>query len=166
MTAPSSLALYLSLRGALVNYANGIVGDRAQAEDVVQEAYIRFAAADAAPIAHPASYLYRIVRNVALDWVRRPSTEPLSALPHRAEEMPHDAPTAERVVLYRDELRVLSEALAELPERTRRAFTLYRLEGQTLQQVADRLGISVVRAHQLVKEALLHGARRLEGLDD
>lgn len=165
MPAPSSLALYLSLRSALVNYASGIVGDRAQAEDVVQEAYIRFTTADATPIAHPASYLYRIVRNVALDWVRRPAPESLSSMPDQAEGVAHDAPTAEHVVLYRDELRILGEALAELPERTRRAFTLYRLDGLTLQQVADRLGISVVRAHQLVREAILHGSRRLDAPD-
>jgi DNA-directed RNA polymerase specialized sigma subunit len=39
---------------------------------------------------------------------------------------------------------------------------MYRLQGRTLQQVADSLSISVVRAHQLVKEAILHGARRLD----
>ena len=40
-----TLALYLANRGALVNYANGIVGDRARAEDVVQEAFLRFTSA-------------------------------------------------------------------------------------------------------------------------
>ena len=78
--------------------------------------------------------------------------------------MPHDAPSGrERVLFYRDELRVLSEALAELPERTRIAFRMYRLEGRTLQAIADHLGVSVVRAHQLVKEAIFHAARRLDG---
>ncbi len=163
--AESSLTLYLSHRGALVNYASGIVGDRAQAEDVVQEAFIRFSAASATPITHPVSYLYRIVRNVALDWARRSTLEAPTVAPERLESVPHDAPTAEDVVLFRDELRVLSEALAELPERTRLAFTLYRLEGWTLQQVADQLAVSVVRAHQLVKEAILHGSRRLDQHD-
>ena len=163
--ADSSLGLYLSHRGALVNYASGIVGDRAQAEDVVQEAYIRFSATNAAAITHPVSYLYRIVRNVALDWARRSTLEPSAAPPESFETVPHDAPTAEDIVLHRDELRVLGEALAELPERTRLAFTLYRLEGRTLQQVADQLDVSVVRAHQLVKEAILHGARRLDKHD-
>ncbi|WP_366522841.1 sigma factor-like helix-turn-helix DNA-binding protein [Reyranella sp.] len=59
----------------------------------------------------------------------------------------------------------MTDALAELPERTRIAFTMYRLEGCTLQQVGDRLGVSVVRAHQLVKDAILHAARRLDGTD-
>jgi RNA polymerase sigma factor (sigma-70 family) len=165
----STLALYLEHRGSLVNYANGIVRDRASAEDVVQEAYLRFSTASAGSrqggqIAHPVSYLYRIVRNLALDWTRRSSLETavrdLSST--AVESLPHDAPTAEQVLFYRDELRVLGEALAELPERTRIAFDMYRLQGRTLQQVADSLSISVVRAHQLVKEAILHGARRLD----
>ena len=79
------------------------------------------------------------------------------------ENLPSDAPSAEQVLFYRDELRVISDALAELPERTRIAFRMYRLEGQTLQAIADHLGVSVVRTHQLVKEAILHAARRLDG---
>lgn len=155
-------------RGALVNYASGIVGDKAHAEDVVQEAYIRFSASaeqgrPGEPIAHPVSYLYRIVRNVALDWARRSALEgPVVSAEPSLESVPHDAPTAEDVVLFRDQLRVLSDALAELPERTRLAFNMYRLEGCTLQEVADQLGVSIVRAHQLVKEAIVHGARRLD----
>jgi RNA polymerase sigma-70 factor (ECF subfamily) len=163
--ADSPLALYLEHRGSLVNYANGIVRDRAGAEDVVQEAYLRFSSAsgDVRPIASPVSYLYRIVRNLALDWVSRSSDVPPAGESVILEEVPHEAPTAEDVLYYRDELRLLADALAELPERTRIAFNMYRLEGHTLQQVADRLGVSVVRAHQLVKDAILHAARRLDG---
>ena len=166
-SADPTLALYLKHRGSLVNYANGIVRDRAGAEDVVQEAYLRFSSAssDERLITSPVSYLYRIVRNLALDWVHRTSdsasTGPAAAL----EQVAQDGPTAEDVLHYRDELRILTDALAELPERTRIAFTMYRLEGCTLQQVGDRLGVSVVRAHQLVKDAILHAARRLDGTD-
>jgi len=165
--ADSTLALYLEHRGSLVNYANGIVRDRAGAEDVVQEAYLRFSSAsgDARPIANPVSYLYRIVRNLALDWVSRSSDGALAGGSTALEDVAQDGPTAEDVLYYRDELRILADALAELPERTRIAFRMYRLEGCTLQQVADRLGVSVVRAHQLVKEAILHAARRLDGME-
>lgn len=74
-SADPTLALYLKHRGSLVNYANGIVRDRAGAEDVVQEAYLRFSSAssDERLITSPVSYLYRIVRNLALDWVHRTS---------------------------------------------------------------------------------------------
>jgi len=159
-------ALFVEHRGSLVNYANGIVHDRASAEDVVQEAYLRFsAAAKDDQIVNPVSYLYRIVRNLALDWQRRRSVEAPRAVTPVMENLPSDAPSAERVLFYRDELRVISEALAELPERTRIAFRMYRLEGRTLQAIADHLGVSVVRTHQLVKEAIVHAARRLDGLE-
>ncbi len=166
-SADPTLALYLKHRGSLVNYANGIVRDRAGAEDVVQEAYLRFSSAsgDERPISSPVSYLYRIVRNLALDWVSRTSDTSSAGQTWALEQVAEEGPTAEEVLHYRDELRILTDALAELPERTRLAFTLYRLEGRTLQQVADRLGVSVVRAHQLVKEAILHAARRLDGLN-
>lgn len=156
--------LFVEHRGSLVNYANGILHDRAGAEDVVQEAWLRFsAAADSGQIVNPVSYLYRIVRNLALDGARRRSVEGPKESGPEMESVPSDAPSAERVLFYRDELRVIADALSELPERTRTAFTMYRLEGRTLQQIADHLGVSVVRTHQLVKEAILHAARRLDG---
>lgn len=166
-SADPTLTLYLEHRGSLVNYAHGIVRDRGGAEDVVQEAYLRFRTAndDTRTIAHPVSYLYRIVRNLAVDWVRSAGEATSPAEPAAIENVAHEAPTAEDVLYYRDELRVVADALAELPERTRLAFNMYRLEGRTLQQVADRLGVSVVRAHQLVKDAVLHAARRLDGLE-
>jgi RNA polymerase sigma-70 factor (ECF subfamily) len=157
-------ALFVEHRGSLVNYANGILHDRAGAEDVVQEAWLRFsAAADGGQIVNPVSYLYRIVRNLALDWARRRAVEPPKMAAPAMENVPSDSPSAERVLFYRDELRVIADALGELPERTRIAFRMYRLEGRTLQDIADHLGVSVVRVHQLVKEAILHAARRLDG---
>jgi RNA polymerase sigma-70 factor (ECF subfamily) len=156
--------LFVEHRGSLVNYANGILHDRAGAEDVVQEAWLRFsAAADNGQIVNPVSYLYRIVRNLALDGARRRSFEVPKGTDPVMESVPSDAPSAERVLFYRDELREIADAIAELPERTRTAFRMYRLEGHTLQQIADHLGVSVVRTHQLVKEAILHAARRLDG---
>src|SRR5262245_35209429 len=66
------LALYIAHRGALVNYANGNTGDRAHAEDVVQEAWLRFGTtASERPLDQPIGYLYRIVRNLAVDGRRR-----------------------------------------------------------------------------------------------
>lgn len=67
----SILALFMRHRRALVDHADTIVGSRAQAEDLVQEAWLRFERAGRhRPLDHPAAYLYRIVRNLALD-VRR-----------------------------------------------------------------------------------------------
>jgi len=161
------LALFIAHRGDLVKYASRITGDPVHAEDVVQEAYLRFSAAgdDGSQIANPVGYLYRIVRNLALDWIRRPAVRTAVQDDGALDRLPAATPSAEQTLVHRDELRVLAEALAELPERTRTAFNMHRLEGRTLQDVADHLGVSVVRAHQMVKQAILHGARRLDEQD-
>src|SRR6266581_8839636 len=83
---PLLLKLYLTHRSALINYATRIVGSRAWAEDIVQDAYLRIAAMgpneqsivasdNQTQITHPVAYLYRIVRNLSADWSRRRSTE-------------------------------------------------------------------------------------------
>lgn len=167
MTPPDSiLALYIEHREQLLSYANRIVRDWASAEDVVQEAWLRFSTRSGQDeqIAQPLAYLYTIVRNLALNWTSRAAKHgPVSVPDPTMESVAADEPSVERVLYYRDELRLLQEAIGELPERTRTAFYLYRIDGWTLQQVADQLGVSVVRAHQLVKEAGLHAARRLFG---
>ncbi|MCY1276097.1 putative RNA polymerase sigma factor FecI [compost metagenome] len=155
---------YLAHRSALVDYSTPIVGCRAQAEDVVQEAWLRLSnrPQDNQPIRQPVSYLYRIVRNLSLDISRRLSLENRQVDgTDRLDELPAATPSPEREVLYRDELRVLQDALARLPERTRRAFHMHRLQGLTFQEIATRLEISVSLAHQLVRDALTYCAEQL-----
>lgn len=161
------LDLYLAHRSALVDYARPIVGCRARAEDIVQDAYLQFSAANERKrvsgevITHPVGYLYRTVRNLALNWLRRQTSEGTAFHPDMLENLVSATPTPEHEVLCREELQRVAAALAELPERTRWAFELHRLHGQTLQQVASALGISVGLAHQLVRDALTHCAGRL-----
>ncbi|TBU97179.1 sigma-70 family RNA polymerase sigma factor [Phytopseudomonas dryadis] len=163
-----NLELYLAHRAALVDYAAPIVGCRAQAEDVVQEAWLRFnrRSPHNQPLSQPVGYLYRIVRNLALDLNRRLTLEKCQPDGDQMlDELAAPTPSPEREALYRDELRVLQEALAQLPERTRSAFHMHRLLGLTFQDIAARLGISVSLAHQLVRDALTHCAEQL-GDDD
>lgn len=166
--AHDKLDLYLAHRAALLDYAAPIVGCRARAEDVVQEAWLRFShQPDEAAIRHPASYLYRIVRNLALDLTRRNATE--KAQPGGDEllcEMPSSSASPEQEVSSQNELAAISRALEELPERTRIAFEMHRLGGFTLQQVAQSLGVSTSLVHQLVHDALRHCLERLEGGDE
>lgn len=162
MDKPSqTLTLFLTLRSALVDYAASILGCRAGAEDVVQDAYMRFSAASEREqqggrrVTHPSAYAYRTVRNLSLNSIRRQKTE--AAVKDGAdilESTPSQAPSPEHEALYRDELRAVVRALDQLPERTRRAFELHRLGGYSLHQVAEQMGISVGLAHALVREAI------------
>lgn len=166
--ADEKLQLYLTHRASLLDYAAPIVGCRARAEDVVQEAWLRFSSQDAqTDIRHPTSYLYRIVRNLALDLTRRTATERIQ--PDADEllaELPSNTASPEREVSSQNELESISIALNQLPERTRQAFEMHRLGGYTLQQVASALSISTTLAHQLVHDALRHCLDCLERDDD
>jgi RNA polymerase sigma-70 factor (ECF subfamily) len=161
----AKLRLYLAHRSALVEYATPIVGDRMRAEDVVQEAYLRFVPATAPGnrIEQPAAYLYRIVRNLAYDLRRSLSADHRRDEAHLvlSESLP-DAPSPEEEALQRDELRRVEAALAELAPNVRRAFEMSRVGGYKLQEIADHLGVSLPTAGRWAQEALLHVAKRLQ----
>lgn len=162
----TALSLFVTHRRALVDYANSIVGSRTQAEDVVQEAWLRFDAASKGRFLEDArGYLYRIVRNLAVDQRRRVTREDglilRDNLAQVAETCPDETPTPETVTLLRDEIRCVTEAMAELPERTRIAFEMHRFGGATLKEISAFLGISVSLAHILVVDGAEHCKARL-----
>ena len=152
-------------RPNLVSYASGIVGSRAQAEDVVQEAWLRFDDASRLRLLEePLGYLYRIVRNLALDGRRRLVREDRGRDSYAAiavESDGHASLTPEREALHKDALRIVMAAIAELPERTQVALEMHRFGGCKLREIADHLGISVALAHNLVAEGIEHCRRRL-----
>lgn len=158
--------LYLSRRGDLVNYSSRILGDRSQAEDIVQEAYIRLGAAFARESpADPIGYLVRIVRNLSIDLVRRVSRERECSVESSGGtqiDLCDARPSPEIVIADRQDLQALAGAIAELPHRTRRALEMHRLGGRTLAEIARELGVSVSTAHSLVVQGLEHCRERLQ----
>ncbi|MFV0453929.1 MAG: sigma-70 family RNA polymerase sigma factor [Pseudomonas sp.] len=155
--------LFANHRKALVDYAAPITGCRAQAEDVVQDAWLRFSQTKQGNLTQPLAYLYRIVRNLALDFTRSAGyNQRQNDSEELFEQIPAHTPSPEQQLSSQDELRLIAEALAQLPERTRIAFEMHRLGGYTLQQIASHLNISVGLAHQLVHTALNHCAACLD----
>ncbi|WP_296331667.1 sigma-70 family RNA polymerase sigma factor [Reyranella sp.] len=162
---PESTSLFIEHRLSLVDYAAGIVGSRAAAEDVVQEAWLRFDEVSRRQLLNqPLSYLYRIVRNLAIDGHRKQVREERYMVPGAAvlaESLAEDRPTPEAEAEGRGELRALLAAMQELPERTRVALEMHRMGGATLREIAEYLGISVGLAHTLVIDGLEHCRARL-----
>lgn len=162
---PTALALYAAHRPALTSYASGIVGDHARAEDVVQEAWLRFVSAMAkGSLDEPVGYLYRIVRNLSVDCRRRMARERVveSEDLTQAEALPDGLASPEVQASAREDIRRLIEVMEELPERTRIAIEMRRIDGCKLKEIAARLGVSVPVAYQIVAEGLAHCQRRLK----
>jgi RNA polymerase sigma-70 factor (ECF subfamily) len=146
------------------------MGSRAQAEDLVQEAWLRWdSATRTRVIQEPLAYLYRIVRNLALDG--RSASLRDGRLAVAASQTADDrltqfaGPTPEGIALYKDELRQLLAAMDELPERTRVAFQMHRLGGYKLREIAAHLGVSLPLAHKLVVDGLEHCKSRLRWIE-
>lgn len=168
-------AIFVEHRSALIEYAAPILGCRARAEDVVQEAYIRFTQnQDTATrrIDRPVAYLYRIVRNLSFDWARRQSLEQARQSDERVWWMQPSQPrTPEQEALHRHQLDAVRRVLDGLPDESRVAVEMHRFGGYTMQEIAARLEVSVTKVHGLIQGAMLDVVRVLEetagaGTDD
>jgi RNA polymerase sigma-70 factor (ECF subfamily) len=160
--APLELA-YLAHYAALVDSVAPILGCRFRAQDVVQDAWVRLAESPPdGDVRQPASYLFRLVRNLAIDRARRLALE----IRHGAnEEVPLSArcnlPSPEQSAITQDMVRALSGVLSELPDRTRLVFEMNRIGGYSVDEVAAALGLSTGFVYRLLREATTHCARRL-----
>jgi len=157
--------VYFAHRSALIEYATPILGSREAAEDIVQDAFLRFSPAKA-HIKSPEqtlAYLYRIVRNLAFDVLKRRKVEKREADGAASFwATPRAEPTPEQSLLFCDQVQIVSQVLATLPVEVRVAVEMHRFGGFTLEEVADRLGISVPTAHRHVRSAMLKIAPRLD----
>jgi RNA polymerase sigma factor (sigma-70 family) len=144
---------------ALGRYAAAIVGNRS--EDVTQDAFSKALVAlrrdDAEVELRP--WLYRIVRNTALNDLRDRPT----AAAELAESMATGA-SPDEAIAQREELTELMERLRGLPEAQRAAIVMRELEGLSHEEIATALGMSGGAARQAIyraRRALRDGAGML-----
>lgn len=158
MLAPIHLSrLFADHRASLVAYALAIVRDSAAAEDIVQEAWIRIQTSEVMLKAdRPDAYLYRTVRNLALDHGRRASFERRRFVhsPERVDQTLAEDVDPETAAAAREELKLILEVLSRLPRKMETAVRLHRLEGLRLKDIAERLNVSTTVAHELVAEGV------------
>ncbi|MFT3803136.1 MAG: sigma-70 family RNA polymerase sigma factor [Burkholderiaceae bacterium] len=149
--------VFITRRGDLRAIASRIIGHSELVDDVLQDAYLKLTEGVCArEVLNPFGYCCQVVRNMALDYCRRRVVEAgcIAAtadgeLPDVAGGMPADAGIDERRLLERVEA-----ALAALPSRTRLAFELYRLHGQTQREIGAALGVSATLVNFMIKDAM------------
>lgn len=159
MCGDQDLGPFVDGREEFLSLAEGILRNQAEAEDVVQDSWLRWKNRSADCVS-PRAFLRAIVRNLALDRIRRRRSERVLLCTPQLE--PLRAPDAEETTIQRQRLATAERALAELPERTREAFRMRRIEGRSLREIADVLGVSQPRAHQLVCQAVARIAGALQ----
>ncbi len=134
-----------------------------EACDLVQDVLARMLATQAWPtIVNPKTYMLRMMRNLAIDRLRRAK---IIDFCHFVDfdnfDASDDAPDQHRIAEDRQQLDDLTQAISALPHKYRTVFERCRVDGQSPRQIADELGISLstlekrlARAAYLVTQAL------------
>ena len=141
------------------NLAYRITADRAHAEDVVQETFLRaYRALDRFDgRAGFGTWLHRIAMNASLDQLRQAKTR--REVAYETEEgvldpAPSSEPGPERVAESSDLRRALSGAMKTLTEVERAAFVLRHYEGRSTVEIGERLGLQSSATRQAVFRAV------------
>jgi RNA polymerase sigma-70 factor (sigma-E family) len=144
----------------LLRLAVVVTGDRALAEELVQEAFVRLHRASHPPVgAATRAYLRRTVINLAHGHHRH-----LRVVRRHADDRRPDGASADVDVVRHDDQRRVVEAVRSLPERQRDCIVLRFYEDLTDTEIAEALGISAgsVKTHLHRARATL--ATQLEAL--
>ena len=152
-TTDTDGALFEQLRPRLQAISRRIVGSEAEAEDVVQDCFLKWQGAEQTALATPAAWLTTVVRHQSIDRLRRRARD-LAAARNAIELTPEVAPPPEDGLLRRAEL---GEALARLLERLspseRVALVLHEVFEREHADVAAALGTKAVNARQHLARA-------------
>jgi RNA polymerase sigma-70 factor (ECF subfamily) len=156
--AVRDLALRLAPR--VLAQASRMLADRAEAEDVTQEAMLRLwrmAPGWRQGEARVTTWLYRVTANLCTDRLRARRG---SVGIDQVDETPDPAPSAADRMQCEARLRALSNALARLPARQAQAVALRHLEGLSNPEIAEIMGIGV----EAVESLTARGKRALAAL--
>ena len=149
--AEAARTLTLRLVPRALGYAGRILGDRAEAEDVVQEAMLRLwrMAPNWRPgQAQVSTWLYRVVSNLCLDRKRAQRRRPATRLDD-APDLAAGAPGVEARMMQDQRMAALNAALVSLPDRQRQAVVLRHIEGLANPEIARILEVGVEAVESL-----------------
>ncbi|MBA4742108.1 MAG: sigma-70 family RNA polymerase sigma factor [Azoarcus sp.] len=145
-------ARFTPLRPRLLRIAYRMLGSMAEAEDVVQDAWLRWAATDREQIREPEGYLVRIVTRLSLDVLKSARVARADYIgPWLPEPVfdPDDDDTS-------DAMPALMIALERLSPLERAAFLLHDVFGAPFDEVAAAIGRDAAACRQLAHRARAH----------
>ncbi len=154
MTQPDATKVFEAQRPRLKRLAYRMLGSMTEAEDIVQEAWLRWQRANTDEVRQPAHYLSRTVTRLCLDTIKsaraRRETYVGSWLPEPIVEPEDDEMRADELTLS------LMLALERLSPLERAAFLLHDVFGEPLDTIATTLDRDAAAVRQLAVRARKH----------
>jgi RNA polymerase sigma-70 factor (ECF subfamily) len=146
----------LPLEAALMEFLQHNWRNKSELKDFRQDVYIRVYEAALKQIPErPRQFLFATARNLLIDRMRHEQVVPIEAAADLgALEIAGDAPSSDRILMARDELRRVQAALDRIPARCREALILGRVEGLSRKEIAARMGIAESAAAQYLSRGI------------
>jgi RNA polymerase sigma-70 factor (ECF subfamily) len=138
------------------------------AEDVLQETWLKLEHAHSVEqIDNPGGFITQIANNTISGHLRKERRRAqidgeLASLPWQVT----DDVSPERVLIGRENLKAVRDALAELPEKTRRIFLMNRIERISHRKIAQAFGITDEAVYYHIRRALERLAQLRDELND
>jgi RNA polymerase sigma-70 factor (ECF subfamily) len=135
-----------------------LTGERADAEDIAQEAFVRAwrnAATFDTRRGSVASWLLTVTRNLAIDAIRLRRAEPLDPDALIAMHLPSSDSAPADVAVAHEAASRLAAALRRLPEDQRRAIVLAGIGGRTAREVGEIEDVPLGTAKTRIRTAML-----------
>lgn len=154
--------LYEDAAGDLRGLATKRLGNREDAEDVVQETFLRFyREQQKTRIENPRGYIFRVGWRLIIDAARTRNRASAIAEVAKVETQQSDEITPEQRAQGREELKDAVELINGMPPQARKVFILHRVRGMSHEAIAKELGISrnTVRNHMVRALVDLGGQR-------
>lgn len=139
-----------------------------EAHDLVQEVFTRlFVLNGWATITSPRAYVLRMLRNLAIERIRRARIIEFQRLPDvDALDLVDEAPGPYRVAAAKDQVRRIWAILEKMPPECRSVLIQRRLDDQSIREIADQTGVSVSTMEKRLARAvylLTEGLRAYNG---
>lgn len=176
MSDPALSRFVRTHHGELVSYVRGSLRSANDAEDIVQETWIRTgrvlgAEARGGPvIGNIRALLFRIAGNLSIDHLRkrrvRAHLEAESLDTPGARNVAAAEPLAEARLVQREQEAAFAAVLRRLPPRARKVLILSRVEGWTYTRISEHLGISLRTVSNDMEAALRGCLEMLATTDD
>ncbi len=131
-------------KDSLVNYLTHLTRSRERAEEVAQDAFVRFYrnASKCRDQERLTPYLFRIATNLVVTQIRR-DRRWKSILPRLIALQPRSAPPADRPLLTEEIQRKVTEALEQLPLKFRAPLVLYEIEEWSYDEISRAIGCRI-----------------------
>lgn len=130
---------YVTHRDELLAYVSSRLGNSVEAEDLVQNVFLRLLTSDKmiTDITLP-SLVYTITRNMITDYYRRHTH--FEAYEHYLKNTDSIDESAESILSVRDITEQLERGLARVPENCREIYRLHIYGGMKVAEISERLG--------------------------